>query len=118
MKLNEIRFPFSSILGENATLQLLSVGNWMEYKDGQATDEVLGLSYNVGSASTFSRYTVKVPKVGASVSESQWKVAQAKNQPIFVTFENAMATPYRVDNNEYSLSIKADSIHAVTPKSV
>ena len=79
MRLNEISFPFSALLGDDTTLKLLSISNWAEYKDGQATGEVLGYSYRVGSASTFTQYTVKVPKNGATVSETQFKLAQTKN---------------------------------------
>lgn len=101
--------PFPIVL-DGANTILLGVMPYFEYKNGRKTDTLLGYKYLIVEDKNFEKYAVKI--AGEKPLISQEQIEQSKGR-IHVTFENAVAKPYRTNTGDYDLSISATGISIV-----
>ena len=105
---NVYSYPLEQLLGPNRTFILVSSKPWMNYKDGNLTDEQKGTTYYVVDSKTYERYGVQVSgDIDTAISNEE---IEASKEPVIVTFKNAVGTFYADNNRRVQLSIKADAI--------
>lgn len=107
--LSKLSIPFNIVTG-GAEVVLLSVAPYYAYADGQKTDSMLGYKYGVVDMKNFDKFTVKVPSKAPVITQEQ---LDASKERIKVTFENAIAKPYRINGGDYDLSITANGINLI-----
>ena len=110
MNICKLQIPLG-IVTKDANLILLSVSPNYEYVNNKITDNLLGYKYTVVEDITFEKLIVKVASTTPVITQEQIDTAKDR---IFVTFNNAIAKPYRnVSNGQYDLSINANSVSIV-----
>lgn len=105
----KLTIPFTIIL-DGANAILLEIVPFYEYKNGKKTDTLLGYKYLIVEDKNFEKYAVKIASETPLISKEQVETAKGR---IHVTFENAIAKPYRTNTGDYELSISATGISIV-----
>lgn len=90
-----------------------------EYKDGKATDNVIGMKFSVSAfKNNFENVTVKVEGAKAlDISDEEILQANATLQPIFVTLEGFQGKPY-ANNGGMQVSCSAKAVKIVPREEV
>ena len=109
MKLSKISIPLEVISG-GANLILLDVAPYNAYVDGKKTDTIVGYRYTVVEDKTFEKLIIKIPSSEPAFTQEQ--IASSKER-IKVSFDGAVAKPYRTMSGDYDLSISATAIRTV-----
>lgn len=109
MNITKLSIPLDIITGD-AKLILLEVAPYYSYVDGKRTNTLLGYRYLVVEDKTFDKMFVKIPSPVPAVTMEMLETAKKR---ILVTFDNAMAKPYRNQNGDYDLSITASGINII-----
>ncbi len=110
IKLISISIPLEVIYPKNLFV-LLNVREVKDYVNGVATNNVTCYRYEVVDTDSFEKFFVKVPGVIPEISQED---INNSTKRIKVSFDNAVAKPYRTQTGFYELSIKADSINIMT----
>lgn len=110
MNICKLQIPLG-IVTRDANLILLSVRPDYEYVNNKITDNLIGYKYDIVEDISFEKLTVKVASITPVMTQEQ--IDNAKDR-IYVTFNNAIAKPYRnTSTGNYDLSISANSISVV-----
>lgn len=107
MQLSKLNLPLDVIIG-GANQILLEVTPYYAYMDGKKSDTILGYRYTVVEDKNFEKFSVKIPSSVPAISQES---IDSSKQRIIVTFDNAIAKPYRTQSGEYDLSISATGIN-------
>lgn len=104
--ISKLNIPFSVVVNGANTL-LLNVAPYYEYVDGKKTDSQLGYKYTVVEDKTFEKFSVKIASKAPVITQEQ---IDSSKERLKVTFDNAIAKPYKTFNGEYDLSVTASGI--------
>lgn len=106
----KISLDLTTLMGCNR-FALLSVAPVYEYADGKRTDTVSAIRYNVANPETFENFEVKVPTTKPIVSQER---IDNVDERLWVTFENAIVKPYKIEFGKAICSVSADSVKLVS----
>lgn len=95
---------------QSAEFVLLAVTPVFLYKDAVKTDEVIGQKYQVADPLTFEAFEIRVDHVTPIVTQSEIEHADDR---FFVTFENALLKPFKIEYGKIVCTITADSVKLV-----
>lgn len=109
MRFTNLTIPLDIVLN-GANMILTAVMPYYTYVDGKKTENIEGYRYYVVEDKTFEKLSVKIPSVVPAISKEE--IENAKNH-IRVTFDNAIAKPYRTQSGEYELSVTATAVSVV-----
>jgi len=104
--LSKLSIPFNVVTG-GAEVVLLSVAPYYAYADGQKTDSMLGYKYGVVDMKNFDKFSVKIQSKTPVITQEQLDTSKER---IKVSFDNAVAKPYRTTGGDYDLSVTASGI--------
>lgn len=90
---------------------LLSITPVYDYIDGEKTDTISSIRYSVANARTFETFDVKIQAKEPIISQREIDNADER---LFVTFENAVIRPYKIEFGKAICSITADSVKLVS----
>ncbi len=106
MHLSKLNIPFNIVV-DGANTILLGVAPYYEYVDGKKTENLLGYKYNIVEDKSFEKFSIKIASKAPVITQEQIDTSKER---IKVSFENAIAKPYRTTYGDYDLSITATGI--------
>lgn len=110
INISKLNLTLEQIIG-NAKLQLLHSKPTRQYENGQATDLIIGTTYEVVQhGGEYEKFFVKVSDVDTAISDED---IVASKEPIFVEFTNATCKLYKDASGRIQVSVKADAINVL-----
>lgn len=100
-----------SFLMDCQRFALLSVAPVYDYVDGKKTATVTAIRYTVANPETFENFEVKVPTTKPIVTQDR---IDNVDERLWVSFENAVVKPYRIEFGKALCSVTADSVKLVS----
>ena len=101
-----LSLSLESLMGTNR-FALLGVSPVYDYIDKKRSETVSGIRYTVANPDTFETFDVKIAGTKPIVSQ---EVIENVDERIWVSFENAVVKPYRIEFGKATCSVTADSI--------
>lgn len=89
---------------------VISVTPVYEYVDGNKTGKIIATKYTVADAKTYKNLEVKVNNPKALINN---EMIESSEERFFVSFQNAVLHPYRIEYGNVLCSIVADSIQII-----
>lgn len=90
---------------------LLNVAPIYDYVDGKKTDTITSIRYSVANARTFETFDVKIQAKQPIITQREIDNADER---LFVSFENAIIRPYKIEFGKAVCSVTADSVKLVS----
>ena len=89
---------------------VISVTPVYEYVDGKKTEKIIATKYTVADAKTYKNLDVRVNKPKALITS---EMIESSEERFFVSFQNAVLHPYRIEYGNVLCSIVADDIQII-----
>lgn len=93
----------------NGKFILKNYSYFYQYENGNKTDTILGIKYDVLECSILEQLCVKVKKANPLLTPKEFKELKESNGRVYVDFINARVTFYE-SNGRISASVIADNI--------
>lgn len=106
IRLQNLEIPLT-VITKGAKLICLEVAPTFSYENGKRTDSQIGTTYTVVETQNFEKFKVKVANLTPVLTQEQ---IDSSKERVYLTFENAIAKPYRTQSGEYDLSISATNV--------
>ena len=107
---SQLTQPLNEVM-KSDRFALLSVAPVYDYVEGQRTNTVVAIRYHVANPETFESFDVKVPTTKPIVTQER---IDNVDERLWVTFENAVVKPYKIEFGKAICSIAADSVKLVS----
>ena len=107
-----LTFSLDTLMGVD-TFALISVTPKYDYVNKQRTDTISAICYRVANPETFENFEVKVSSTKAIVSQER---IDNVDERLWVTFENAVVKPYKIEFGKAICTVPADSVKLVSAK--
>lgn len=107
--ISKIDLELGSVIDPKLPLILLHAKPQYRYENGKATDEQIGMQYEViTNGGDFDRFWVKIPEINNAVTEDMLRTSKEK---VIVTFSNAVCKLYTDASGHIQVSVKAEAIN-------
>lgn len=108
--ISKINLELGAVIDPKLSLILLHAKPQYRYENGKATEEQIGMQYEViTNGGDFDRFWVKVPDMDNIITEDE---ISASKEKVIVTFSNAVCKLYTDQHGHVQVSVKAQAIHA------